>query len=80
MRRRLMDLGFVSGSTISVDMRSPLGNPTAYIVRGAAIALRDDQARYILIQSPDSMKTPISSCSHPDSPCIAPEANATATG
>lgn len=52
MRRRLMDLGFVSGSTISVDMRSPLGNPTAYIVRGAAIALRDDQARYILIQSP----------------------------
>lgn len=50
MRRRLMDLGFVRGSRISVDMHSPLGNPTAYIVRGAAIALRQDQARYILIQ------------------------------
>ncbi len=52
MRRRLMDLGFVRGSHISVEMRSPLGNPTAYIVRGAAIALRRDQARYILIQDP----------------------------
>lgn len=52
MRRRLMDLGFVAGSSISIDMHSPLGNPTAYIVRGAAIALREDQARYILIQSP----------------------------
>lgn len=50
MRRRLMDLGFVPGSRISVDMPSPLGNPTAYIVRGATIALRRDQARYILIQ------------------------------
>lgn len=52
MRRRLMDLGFVPGSSISVDMHSPLGNPSAYIVRGAAIALREDQARYILIQPP----------------------------
>lgn len=52
MRRRLMDLGFVRGSSISVEMHSPLGNPTAYIVRGAAIALRRDQARYILIQAP----------------------------
>ena len=52
MRRRLMDLGFVPGSRISVDMPSPLGNPTAYIVRGAAIALRRDQARHILIQRP----------------------------
>ena len=52
MRRRLMDLGFVRGSHISIEMRSPLGNPTAYIVRGAAIALRRDQARYILILDP----------------------------
>ena len=52
MRRRLMDLGFVPGSSISIDMSSPLGNPIAYIVRGAAIALREDQARYILIQPP----------------------------
>lgn len=49
MRRRLMDLGFVRGSEVSIDMRSPLGNPTAYVVRQTAIALREDQARHILI-------------------------------
>lgn len=50
MRRRLMDLGFVKGSRISIDMCSPLGNPTAYVVRQTAIALRADQARYILVR------------------------------
>ncbi|MCE8180631.1 DtxR family transcriptional regulator [Porphyromonas gingivalis] len=48
-RRRLLDLGFVRGSRIAIDLTSPLGNPTAYVVRGTAIALRRDQARYILI-------------------------------
>lgn len=49
-KRRLMDLGFVSGSEVSVDVHSPMGNPTAYLVRGTAIALRRDQADYILIK------------------------------
>lgn len=49
MRRRLMDLGFVRGSEVVIDMRSPMGNPTAYIVRHTSIALRADQARYVLI-------------------------------
>jgi DtxR family Mn-dependent transcriptional regulator len=29
---------------------SPMGNPKAYLVKGTAIALRDDQASNILIQ------------------------------
>lgn len=48
LRRRLMDLGFVRGSRVSVAMQSPMKNPTAYVVRGTTIALRHDQARYIL--------------------------------
>jgi iron dependent repressor len=48
LRRRLLDLGFVRGSRVSVAMHSPMGNPTAYVVRGTTIALRQDQARYIL--------------------------------
>ena len=51
LRRRLMDLGFVKGSRIAIDMESPMGNPVAYVVRGTAIALRHDQAQYILIQN-----------------------------
>lgn len=52
LRRRLMDLGFVKGSSVSIDMKSPLGNPIAYIIRGTAIALRHDQARYVLVANP----------------------------
>lgn len=48
-RRRLQDLGFVEGSSVSVDLESPLGNPTSYLIRGTTIALRSDQARHIQV-------------------------------
>lgn len=48
-RRRLLDLGFVRGSKIRIDLESPMRNPTAYLVRGTAIALRKDQSDYILV-------------------------------
>ena len=50
LRRRLLDLGFVKGSVVSIDMPSPMGNPIAYIVRGSAIALRHEQAKYVLVR------------------------------
>ena len=43
-RRRLLDLGFVPGSEVEVEMIAPIGDPTAYRVRGAVIALRREQA------------------------------------
>lgn len=49
-RRRLMDLGLVPGTEIGVEMTSPLGDPTAYLVRGSVLALRRAQARKILIE------------------------------
>jgi DtxR family Mn-dependent transcriptional regulator len=49
-RRRLMDLGVVPGTEISVEMRSATGDPTAYSIRGASIALRKQQARHIQIE------------------------------
>lgn len=49
-RRRLLDLGFVKGTQISIDLMSPLRNPTAYLVKGTSIALRKDQASKILIK------------------------------
>ena len=48
-RRRLLDLGFVKGSEIHVDLENPLKNPTAYAIKGTSIALRKDQADKILI-------------------------------
>ncbi|MBT8261140.1 MAG: FeoA domain-containing protein [Bacteroidia bacterium] len=49
-RRRLLDLGFVKGTTIKINMVSPLKNPKAYSVKGTSIALRDKQASRILIK------------------------------
>jgi DtxR family Mn-dependent transcriptional regulator len=49
-RRRLMDLGILPGTAIEIEMASPSGNPTAYRIRGAVIALRQTQAEDIRIQ------------------------------
>jgi DtxR family Mn-dependent transcriptional regulator len=52
-RRRLLDLGVTPGAIIERAFTSPLGEPTAYRVRGALIALRVDQARDIEIEPLD---------------------------
>ena len=39
-RQRLMDLGFVPGSFVEVEVRSPFRDPTAYRIKGGLIALR----------------------------------------
>ncbi|MBU2949816.1 metal-dependent transcriptional regulator [Tamlana agarivorans] len=49
-RRRLLDLGFVKGSTVGIDLVNPLGQPNAYLIKGTSIALRNDQAAKILIK------------------------------
>jgi len=48
-RRRLMDLGILPGTVIEHEMNSPSGDPAAYRVRGAVIALRSAQADHIRI-------------------------------
>ncbi len=49
-RRRLMDLGLIPGTTVSAELRGAGGDPTAYQIRGAIIALRKEQADHIYIQ------------------------------
>lgn len=49
-RRRLMDLGIVPGTTIEAEMRSPGGDPTAYRIRGAMIALRREHADLVFVE------------------------------
>lgn len=48
-RRRMMDLGFVPGCSVAVLQESPWGDPVAYAVCGAVIALRRADARQIAI-------------------------------
>jgi DtxR family Mn-dependent transcriptional regulator len=60
-RRRLLDLGVVPGTTVSSELASPSGDPTAYRIRGALIALRRDQAAQIYIKTgaPDARTSPV---------------------
>lgn len=48
MRRRLQDMGFVNGSLVKCVLKSPSGNPTAYLIKGAVIALRNEDAKNII--------------------------------
>ncbi|MGI5857389.1 MAG: FeoA family protein [Candidatus Merdivicinus sp.] len=41
MRRRLLDIGLIEGTRVECLHRSPSGDPAAYAIRGAVIALRD---------------------------------------
>lgn len=48
-RRRLMDLGIVPGTRVEVLRSSPLGDPRAYKIRGAVLALRKEEASKIMV-------------------------------
>ena len=50
-RRRLLDPGLVPGTVVQARMRSASGDPVAYDIRGALIALRESQARQIRIEA-----------------------------
>jgi DtxR family Mn-dependent transcriptional regulator len=49
-RRRLMDLGVVPGTVIEAEIKSIGGDPVAYRIRGASIALRKKQADRIFMK------------------------------
>lgn len=49
-RRRMLDLGLIQGTNVEALQRSPSGDPVAYYIRGAVIALRDEDANKILVQ------------------------------
>lgn len=49
IKRRLQDLGLVEGTQVQCIQKSPYGDPVAYGIRGAVIALRIEDAQGILI-------------------------------
>ena len=49
-RRRLLELGFVPGGTVAAVQESAWGDPVAYAVCGAVIALRRADARQIAVR------------------------------
>lgn len=50
MKRRLMDIGVVEGAEIERILESPFGDPAAFIIKGAVIALRNEVSKEILVE------------------------------
>lgn len=50
MRRRLLDLGLTEGAPVECVGTSPCGDPSAYLIRGAVIAIRAEDCRDIVIE------------------------------
>ncbi|MBQ8599873.1 MAG: ferrous iron transport protein A [Clostridia bacterium] len=50
IRRRLLDIGLIENTTVECIGRSPGGDPSAYYIRGAVIAIRSADSKNILIE------------------------------
>jgi len=49
MRDRLQDLGLIPGGEVTAWMKSPLGDPIAYLICDAVIALRRGDAACVTV-------------------------------
>ena len=50
LRKRLRKLGLIEGTGITCLHKSPLGDPAAYLIRGAVIALRSEDSSRVIIE------------------------------
>lgn len=49
MRRRLQDIGIIEGTRIECAFRSPSNDPVAYQIRGAVVAIRNEDGKNIVV-------------------------------
>lgn len=47
--QRFLDIGITKNSKIECVLISPWNNPKAYLIRGAVIAIRNEDAKYIKV-------------------------------
>ena len=50
MRSRLSDLGLIEGTRVMCLQRSFSGDPTAFLIRGAVIALRSEDSSRVEVE------------------------------
>jgi len=51
IKRRLLDIGLIEGTEVENVLISPLGDPMAFLIRGAVIALRNNDSKNILVEA-----------------------------
>ena len=48
-RRRMQDIGLIDGTEVECLRKAACGDPVAYLIRGAVIALRNEDAAKIFV-------------------------------
>ncbi len=66
LRRRLLDLGLGTPAQIDCVGSSPAGDPKAFLIRGAVIALRDQDSRKVLVERPSVPEKSIALAGNPN--------------
>lgn len=49
LRKRIIDMGLITGTKVHVKKTAPLGDPIEIIVRGYSLTLRKAEARTIMV-------------------------------
>ncbi len=52
LRLRLLEMGFVPGTRVSLVKRAPLGDPLEFSLRGSHLSLRTREAEMIEVTTP----------------------------
>ena len=50
MRRRFLDIGLIKGTVIECVGVGAAGDPKAFLIRGAVIAIRNDDSSFVLVE------------------------------
>ena len=50
MKRRLLDIGLIENTITECVGKSPMGDPKAFLIRGAVIAIRSDDSSKIIVK------------------------------
>ena len=53
IKRRLLDIGLVDDTEVQCILNSPSQDPKAFLIRGAVIALRNEDCQNVLIRKDD---------------------------
>jgi len=51
MKKRLQDIGIICGTKVKCVQESPLGDPKAFLIRGAVVAIRKKDLIKIKVES-----------------------------
>lgn len=50
IRRRLLDIGLIPGTIVTVTLISPFNDPIAYKIRNSLIAIRKNDSKNIIVE------------------------------